>query len=132
MGNRAAVVANTGSNPLIWVDMPTGKVSLVPMSYPVSALHAVNGNPVVLVSSEPSAFWLVSQTAGGPSMTYVSGLERRPMSDSFGIVSGTSAVIAFLWPLFWSLSHSRWRRPPALRWLSALAMKWVCELQLLR
>lgn len=73
-GNRAAVVANTGSNPLIWVDMPTGKVSLVSMSYSVGALHAVNGNPVVLVSSEPSAFWLLSQTAGGTSMTYISVL----------------------------------------------------------
>jgi hypothetical protein len=75
-GNQAAVVANTGSKPLIWVDMPSGKVSLVSMSYPVRALYAVHGNPLVLVSSGPSAFWLLSQTAGGPSMTYISGLSH--------------------------------------------------------
>jgi len=72
-GNQAAVVSNASSNQLLWVDMATGKVRLISMSYLVSALHAVNGNPLVLVFSEPSAYWLLTQTAGGPSMTYVSG-----------------------------------------------------------
>ena len=56
-GGYAVLVANTSSDALLWIDIPTAKTTPVPFLYRVEALHAVTGNPVVFVSSSPFALW---------------------------------------------------------------------------
>ncbi len=72
-GTQAALVANTNSKVLFLIDMPTRKLSLVSFSYRVVALQAVSRTPGVLISTAPSALWLVSQSSSGPLVTFVPG-----------------------------------------------------------
>jgi hypothetical protein len=72
-GTQAALVANTASDALFWIDLPTRKLTPVSFSYQVLALQAVSGSPVVLISTARSALWLVNQTPGGPLVTFVPG-----------------------------------------------------------
>jgi hypothetical protein len=70
-GGKAALVSNEGSDGLIWIDLTNSKLTPVSFRFRVEGLQAVAGAPLVFISSEPASLWLVNQTTGGPSVTYV-------------------------------------------------------------
>jgi hypothetical protein len=76
--NQAAVVSNGGSKLLLSIDLSTGKLTFVSMSYPVTGLHAVTGSPMVFISSESSAFWSLGLNASGPSLTFIPRAKLAP------------------------------------------------------